>query len=230
MYTITMPILKRYDKDFFKTWSSDMAYVLGFLYADGNIVQTKRGTHFVAIYSADKNILVGMRNCFQSDHKISQRKSLTGCVYRIQIGSKEWFLDVNRLGLSPNKAKRMKLPDIPKNFFNDFLRGYFDGDGNVWVGLINKRRKTPTRIIQVAFTSGSHKYLVDLRRVIQLYGIEGGGLYVPKNGNFARLVFSSKDALKLAEIMYNGQPKLYLKRKKLRFDQFRSKRTAKIPH
>jgi hypothetical protein len=80
------------------------------------------------------------------------------------------------------------------------------------------------------FTSGSHKYLADLRKVAQSYGIEGGGLYVPKVGNFARLIFSSKDALKLAEIMYNGQPKLYLKRKKLRFDQFRSKRTAIIPH
>ena len=55
-----MPIPKKYNKDFFKTWSSDMAYILGFMYADGNIIKTKRGTHFIAVYSADEDILIAM--------------------------------------------------------------------------------------------------------------------------------------------------------------------------
>jgi hypothetical protein len=87
--TVTMPIPKFYNTDFFKTWSTDMAYILGFMYADGNITETKRGTHFVAIYTADRDILVLMKHCFQSEHKISEIKSVTGSVYRIQIGSKE---------------------------------------------------------------------------------------------------------------------------------------------
>lgn len=215
-----MPIHKKYNKDYFKTWSSDMAYILGFMYADGNIVKTKRGTHFVAIYSADKGILDTMKNCFQSNHKLSERKSLTGCVYRIQIGSKEWFSDVGRLGLFPNKTMRMQLPVVPNYFFGDFVRGYFDGDGNVWSGLINKKRKTPTKIIQAVFTSGSHEFLVSLRDTLQSHGICGGGLYAPKNGNFTRLIFSSKDALKLYEIMYNAPHKLFLKRKKIIFERF----------
>ena len=219
-----MPILKKYNKDFFKVWSSEMAYILGFLYADGNIVKTKRGTHFVTIYTADKHILEVMRKCFQSSHKLSERKSVTGSVYRIQVGSKEWFTDVGKLGLFPNKTKRMQLPVVPREFFGDFVRGYFDGDGNVWSGLINKRRKTPTKILQAVFTSGSHEYLVALRNALQNRGIKGGGLYVPKNGNFTRLVLSSGDALKLYEIMYNAPHRLFLKRKKIIFEQFVRKR------
>jgi hypothetical protein len=215
-----MPIPKTYNKDFFKTWTSDMAYILGFMYADGNIVETKRGNHYIAIYTADRELLVAMAKSMQSKHKVAQRNSSTGCVYRIQIGSKEWFADLGTLGLFPNKTKRMQLPCIPPEYFGDFVRGYFDGDGNVWSGIINKYRKTPTKVLQAVFTSGAHGFLVDLRDVLKQKGLQGGGMYSPKNENFTRLIFSSIDALKLYEIMYNARHKLYLKRKKVVFEQF----------
>jgi len=115
-----------------------MAYILGFMYADGNITQTKRRNHYIAIYTADRPLLVSMRKCFGSKHKISLRCSSGGQTYRIQIGSSEWFTDVGKLGLFPNKTKRMMLPRVPSKFLGDFVRGYFDGDGNVWVGLVHK--------------------------------------------------------------------------------------------
>ncbi len=197
-----------------------MAYILGFMYADGNIVKSKRGTHFVAVYSADKDILVAMRKCFQSDHKLSGRKSLTGCVYRIQIGSKEWFYDLGEIGLFPNKTKRMQLPQVPEYFFGDFVRGYFDGDGNVWSGIINRQRKSPTKVLQSIFTSGSLEYLLSLRMVLQSRGIIGGGIYTPKMANYSRLILSTKDALKLYKIMYTVPHKLHLRRKKVVFEEF----------
>jgi intein-encoded DNA endonuclease-like protein len=114
----------------------------------------------------------------------------------------------------------MELPNIPANFFGDFVRGYFDGDGNVWVGLIHKDRKTALKTIQVAFTSGSAEYLKSLKKILQKKGVVGGSLYRPKIGNYARLTLSSKDSFKLYEIMYNTHHKLYLKRKKLVFERF----------
>jgi len=133
------------------------------MYADGNIVKTKRGNHYVAIYTADEPLLVAMAKCMQSEHKIAERKSETGSNYRIQIGSKEWFEDLGKLGLFPDKTSRMRLPEIPEKYFGDFVRGYFDVDGNVWKGLIHKDRATTTLTIQVSFTSCSQKYLSDLR-------------------------------------------------------------------
>ena len=215
-----MPIPKSYNKDFFKTWSFDMAYILGFMYADGNIVQTKRGNHYIAIYTADEALLISMAKCMKAKHKVSVRISDTGCNYRIQIGSKEWFNDLGQLGLFPDKTTRMRLPTIPQEFFGDFVRGYFDGDGNVWSGTVHKNRKTTTLTIQVFFTSCSHLFLKDLRSLLQKNGINGGGMYIPKKGNFARIIFSSNDALKIYEIMYNSRHKLFLKRKRVVFEQF----------
>lgn len=220
VYCLCMPIPLIYDKNFFKTWSSDMAYILGFLYADGNIVETKRGNHYIAIYTADKQLLVSMKRCMKSAHKISTRLSSTGCVHRIQIGSKEWFSDLGVLGLFPNKTKRMELPVVPEKYFGDFVRGYFDGDGNVWVGMVHKNRTTALTAIQVSFTSGSYGYLKSLHDSLKERGVLGGSLYSSKRGNYARLSLSIKDALKIYEIMYNTSYKLYLRRKKLVFDKF----------
>lgn len=223
-----MPIHREYDKDFFKQWSANMAYTLGFLYADGNVVKTKRRTHFVAIYSADRDILVKMSRAFGSNHSISERRSSTGCVYRIQIGSKEWFTDVAKLGLFPNKVRRMSLPNILPQFFGDFVRGYFDGDGNVWAGTINKDRNMPTTVLLTAFTSGSHGYLETLQQALLGAGLHGGSLYRGKDRNYSRLSLSVRDSLKLYEIMYNGRHELHLKRKKAVFDEFVKKRRNSI--
>ena len=215
-----MPVHKKYDKDFFKTWSPDMAYILGFMYADGNMVESKRGNHYIAIYTADEALLIAMAKCMKAEHKISTRISDTGCNYRIQIGSKEWFYDLGKIGLFPDKTKRMLVPTISEQFFGDFVRGYFDGDGNVWMGHINKYRKTPTLVLQASFTSGSINFLAKLSNELKRYGISGGAIYKPKNKNYGRLTLSSLDALKIYKIMYNSRHKLFLKRKKVVFEQF----------
>jgi len=45
-YDIRMPVFKSINKDFFKKWSLDMVYVLGFFAADGYITVNKRGDNF----------------------------------------------------------------------------------------------------------------------------------------------------------------------------------------
>jgi intein-encoded DNA endonuclease-like protein len=156
----------------------------------------------------------------ESDHKISNKKSKTGSVYVLQIGSKELFYDLGKLGLTPNKARRMKLPKIPKKYQKDFVRGYFDGDGNVWSGFINKKRKTPTLVLSVAFTSVSREFLNDLFLLLQAKKIKGGCICRLKDKNCYRLQYSSLDALKLYNIMYNRPYKLFLERKRLVFEKF----------
>jgi len=39
-----MPIYKEINISFFKKWDPEMAYILGFIFADGNIIYTKRNT------------------------------------------------------------------------------------------------------------------------------------------------------------------------------------------
>lgn len=215
-----MPIQKVFNKSFFKKWSTDMAYILGFLFADGNIIKTKRNTHFVGFYTADYPLIYSIRKSLGSNHKISKRIKNKSGVYVLQIGSKELFNDLCRLGLTPNKARRMKLPKIPKDYEGDFIRGYFDGDGNVWSGYVNKNRHNPTKVINTAFTSASNIFLFDLYKTISATGIGGGSIYNIKNKSCSRLQYSTLDTLKLYEIMYNRPHKLFLSRKKLVFERF----------
>jgi len=215
-----MPIHKEFNRNFFKQWSPDMAYILGFLFADGNMVKTKRGTHFVAMYTADRDLLVSIAESIESNHRIGERRNGPGVVYVLQIGSKELFEDLVLLGLTPNKARRMRLPEIPEKYIGDFVRGYFDGDGNVWTGLLNKKRRKPTSAITTSFTSASDDFLSNLQLTLLRRGLHGGYLYKIKNKNCYRLTYSILNTLKLFTIMYTMPHKLFLHRKKLIFEKF----------
>jgi len=203
-----------------------MAYVLGFFYADGTFDINPRGSYYFGFHICDKDLLFSMRRVLESNHKISERKvkKNESLRYRLQIGSKKMCEDLIGLGMTPGKTRRMTFPKIPSLMLPDFIRGYFDGDGNVWVGYINHDRVRPTLVIQATFTSGNRKFLEELKKELNSIGIVGGGLFVSSSGDFSRLTLSTLDALKLSEIMYNGRPKLYLRRKKLRFDQFKKMR------
>lgn len=215
-----MPIQKIFNKKFFKVWSPEMAYILDFLFADGNIIKTKRNTYFVGWYSGDHDLLTAMAQSMGSNHKIALRKAKMGSVYALQIGSKELFSDLVRLGLTPNKSRRMQLPKIPKKYVGDFIRGYFDGDGNVWSGLVHKKRKTPTLVLNVAFTSASRDFLKKLSNLLKERGLCGGSLYKIKNKECSRLSYNTTDALKLYKIMYNKPHKLFISRKMAVFCEF----------
>lgn len=199
-----------------------MAYVLGFLFADGNIIATKRGAHFVSFYSSDRVLLQQMKRIMKSNHKLSKRNARSGHVYRTQIGSKEIFKDLIKLGLTPLKSARMKMPRIPRSCRGSFIRGYFDGDGNVWSGVVNKSRSCPSRVIRVSFTSASNDFLTNLLMLIKKTDrdLRGGAIYKIKNKNCSRLSFSTQDSLRLYKIMYNSPCTIFLKRKKVIFEKY----------
>lgn len=69
-----MPIYKKVNTRFFKKWSDDMAYVLGFFAADGGITINNRGGYYIDIHICDGNLLYKIRKVLESDHKISKRK------------------------------------------------------------------------------------------------------------------------------------------------------------
>jgi len=211
---------KEVNKNFFKKWNYEMAYTLGFLYADGSIT-LKNNSGYLSFYSSDKDLLDFIKLSMNSDHKISKRSSKSGNVYRIQIGDKNIIKDLAKIGLKQNKTKRMKIPNIPAKYISNFILGFFDGDGNVWTGYINKKRKNPTYVIQVSFTSASYLFLKDLHIILTKLGINGGFISPVKDKNCSRLILSINDSLQIYKIMYNTTyTPFYLKRKKVVFDRF----------
>ena len=197
-----------------------MAYILGFIYADGNIIYTKRNTWFWSLQITDEDILESIKNAVDSSHIISKKRKYPNQKqqFRIQVGSKEMCVDLLNLGLTERKSKTIILPEISEKYFPDFVRGYFDGDGGVWIGFKNKYRKNKTYAISAYFTSGSRQFLVGLKDALFKYGLLGGSL-VQKERGFD-LKYSINDSLILYKIMYNDSCTLFLKRKRDRFESY----------
>lgn len=178
------------------------------------------------IQITDKKLLEQIRRAVKSEHKISARSGggNESILYRLQIGSIEMCDDLRKLGLFERKTKSLAVPNVPDKYFADFARGYFDGDGNVWIGFLNKKRSRLSLALKTMFTSCSLDFLNQFHKRLWKFGTEGGSIYVSK-GNYSRLQFSSNDSLKIYNFMYNQcasrEISLFLERKKRVFEKFK---------
>lgn len=211
-----MPIYKTKNENFFKQWTPEMAYVLGFFCADGNLTLGKRGNKYIEFTSTDKSLLKDIRVALGSNHTLTRRKRRNAWkdAFRLQIGSKRMFVHLIELGLTPKKSLSLKLPNVPDVYLGAFLRGYFDGDGNVVFGYFRKAmRNKKTRLCAIRFTSGSKDFLEQLKiRLGMLLGISGSFFY---SGRGWRLNYGLFDSKKLFDLMYGKkrQRLIYLQRK-----------------
>ncbi len=208
---------------FFKKWSPDMTYILGFFAADGNLSINNRGGYYISFQSKDRQIISDIKDAMGSLHKISKRKnSLTNTsFYRLQIGSKEIVEGFQKIGFGKTKTKHLPFIKIPKVMFPYFVKGYFDGDGNIWQGKVHKERRTSHTVLQLAFTSASSEFLYQLKNKLTSLLKTTGCLVTSKSGSYFRLQFSTGDALKIYDFMYNTSTvSLCLKRKKVQFDRY----------
>ena len=181
-----------------------MVYVLGFFAANGYITLNKRGANFWNIQITDKKLLYQIKKVIKSEHKIGVKigKGNNKTLYRLQVGSKEMCDDLRGLGLREGKTKSLAVPNIPQKYFPDFVRGYFDGDGNVWVGYTHKDRLTPLLVIRVVFTSCSRMFLETIKSRLENLNIHSGVLIGGK-GNYCRLAYNIHSTLRLYNFMYN---------------------------
>jgi len=207
---------------FFKNWTREMAYILGYFSADGSMYRSPRGAYFIDFVSTDKELIENAKRMFGSRHTITESFSIyhpnNKKRYRLQIGSKEMFNDLLKLGLTPRKSKIIKLPAIPKQYFADFVRGNFDGDGCVKFCLyIKKGRKKASPALVTQFSSGSKDFLVSLlQKLRECALIRGGCVYTKKDkkGESYVLLMSTNDSFRFCEFVYrNTEEDVFLRRK-----------------
>lgn len=197
-----------------------MAYLLGFLFADGSVVNTKRGGWYLDVQISDREVLEFLKKELCADQVISERKAISGHLFRLQIGSKDICASLAALGFLKNKSFRMRIPKVPAKYRNSFIRGYFDGDGNVWSGVTHKERKKTSTGLLVAFTSVSKEFLTDLLYLLHLQGVSGGSLFKANRKEAYRLNLGKRDALKLYKLMYNDGAQFCLGRKRSVFIEY----------
>ncbi len=212
------------NRDFFKIWSSPMAYVLGFIAADGSIQDASymRGK-YLSICSSDKEILEKIKVVMDSGHTIvtlkprefymNEKIYISKEKYMLRIGSHEIYDDLVSLGITPNKSKTINLPNIPSDYAKDFFRGYLDGDG--CISIYEKKKR-----LSVTFTSGSELFLKQLAAMISMSaGIKTHNVF--SNHRAFQIKYSTKEAGPLLKYIYSdAASSVYLKRKYLKFLDF----------
>lgn len=196
-------------------WSPNFAYAIGLLVTDGNL--SPNGRHIV-FTSKD----IEMIELFQKSLGI---KVHIGKKASSSSGEKKYFVSqfsdvlfyqfLLDIGLMPNKSKVIGKVKVPPEYFFDFLRGSFDGDGCTYSYFDPRWRSS--FMFYTVFTSASRQHIEWLQTEIQKYlDITGHITGAGKSGTAYQLKYAKSDSLKLLRKMYYSLTSIALSRKKLK--------------
>jgi len=201
------------NESFFKKINtSEKAYILGFLWGDGNL-QNKKGNHQIRIEiaSKDRAILEDMRKAMSSNHPITDRirdrlgtetKSST-----LAIGRRDMVEDLMRLGMPEIKNSSLEIPKIKKVLTSHFIRGFSDSDGSI---RIDKENRASWSIITTTSLCCSVQDILKQNNVVSRV--------IPTiYKHLSRVIITKKsEIIKLRSYLYTGNH-LCLNRKKMLF-------------
>jgi hypothetical protein len=111
-------------------WSPDFAYAICLIVADGYV--SKDGRH-ISLTSKDREQVETFKKCLGIHTKISAKYSGGGKrAYHTQFGDVLFHQYLVSIGIGPAKSKTIGAVCVPDEYFRDFFRGYFDGDGSTY--------------------------------------------------------------------------------------------------
>lgn len=191
------------NEEFFKTWSNEMAWVLGLIITDGCIANDGRT---LILIQKDETLLQKVADIMQADFIVTRHEKRTPALL---INSKKITRDLADHGIYKNKSLKVEFPKVPTVFLPHFIRGVIDGDG--WV---------QDRGYTLNVTSGSLNFALQLKEIFLTWNLNS---YVrhdktPLNRDIYRIVVAGKyDIPRLAEIIYQdcGEAYVYLKRERM---------------
>jgi len=200
---------KNYDENYFENIDTEKkAYFLGLLYADGNVSNNNRVS--ISLKKNDKHILEEMKHDMNGEMNIFDDKKNNRVLY---FSGKKIVKDLEKYGLIPRKSLIIKYPDLDKNLNRHFIRGYFDGDGNIY------KRKT-SNSSRFSICSGSKSFLDEIKYIlIEDLNIKNCKNSKIKNTKCNIIAWSQVGEIKkIYKYLYN-KSNIFLLRKKSYFDK-----------
>jgi hypothetical protein len=205
-------------------WSADTAYGVGLIASDGCL--QRNGRH-VDLTSKDFEQLLNFSKALGRDMKIGRKTSGSGKFgYRIQFSDVAYYDFLLAAGLTPAKSKTLGPLTIPDEFYADFLRGLFDGDGSTY-GYMDPRWRS-SFMFYILFVSASQLFIEYIRQtnVRLVNGLTRGAIH-DAHGVIS-LSYAKADSHRLFQFMYYNDSCLSLTRKKLKLLSFIRKDHAGI--
>lgn len=219
-------------KDIFNPVNTpEAAYILGFYIADGCI----NGNKFVITLSEkDKEILEKIRDymspvtklCYKPE-RINKAGIITHPMYSFSFACKEIVSRLEELGLGQKKTYLEKSIKniVPKEFMWDFIRGYWDGDGNINSSEVTKKvtlkngEESTYQYNNIGFTIISKDPLI-LEEINDFF-LESGistHVYPDNRGNYLVGTHSKYEVERIYNHLYTSS-NLFLNRKRIKFDE-----------
>lgn len=193
-------------------WTSNFAYAIGLLASDGCLASDGL---LIDLTSKDREQLLNFSKCLGVNFHIGTKHGKASSVYsRIQFKNRLFYDFLLSVGLSSKKSLTLGKLKIPEQYFFDFLRGSFDGDGSFY-SYWDSRWKS-SHMFYIQFISASKKHIDwlqdELRKQIGVIGhINQDG----KRGVF-QLKYAKNETLEIIKKMYYSPNVVCLSRKYLK--------------
>lgn len=190
-------------------WSSNLAYAVGLITADGCLKNDRRHIWFS---SKDLEMVENLKKslCLKNSiGKYARGGEKEKRYFYISFGDIYFYKFLNNIGLMSAKSKVIKSIKVPDKYFPDFLRGLFDGDGTFY--SYRDKRWPNSFGFKLSIASASLDFVMWLKeKLTRLYNVKG---YVHRGVGVYNLEYVKGDSRNLSEVMYYDKNILYLSRK-----------------
>lgn len=206
--------------------SKDKAYFLGFIYADGFITKRSQGQNILGLTLAEIEPIDKFKKYIQTDKKVGYYKKSNGYSdksyeYKLALISDKLVSDIEKLGVVERKTLTLTFPDIREDLIPHFIRGYFDGDGSVFLYKDSREEYSYNEYLGINIC-GTKEFLVALTKHLPFLE-EGQCIYKEKRREtncWNLKMISNIRSLELYHYMYKDCDDLYLSRKREKFENF----------
>lgn len=206
------------DDNYFDIESSNMAYILGFLAADGSI--SKKGNSIkIGLSSKDKELLRKIQRELKIEKEIFDYTTNKGYdVSELAWTSKRHKQILATYNIVPQKTFSLKPPfKLNEKYHLDYVRGYFDGDGSV--NLIANSNGRGQGNVRWQICSATKEILEWILNVLEKNGIPKVNiLEQQKKSVLYYFQYSSISSRKIFHLLYKPND-LYLERKFKKFQE-----------
>lgn len=169
---------------FDKIDTEEKAYFLGLLYADGcNFPKNRVVT--ISLLKGDEDILNRLNNLIYINRPLYNN----GYTSTLTICSKKISDQLERLGCVPQKSLKLEFPtlkQLPDCLMRHFIRGYFDGDGCIYLNLKRNQNAVVNITSSTLFSVGLKEYLksiLDVNFNLQILKKNNKTATIQMNGN-----------------------------------------------
>ncbi len=197
-------------------WSPNFAYAMGLIVSDGCV--SKDGRHILFVSKDEEqihNYLMALN--IVVSHGITHSGHNGAMAYRIQFSDVSFWEFLNNIGIHQAKSKTIGEIGIPNEFFFDFVRGVFDGDGCIY-SYWDKRWKS-SFMFYVSFASAGQVFIEWMRSTIEKHLKIKGHISTSGERDFWQLRYAKAEAKVLINKMYESIDCIYLSRKKLKINR-----------